>query len=109
MLITIAIVYGLEINQMVLKIFFLNGGLEEEIYMDQPEGFVAFGKEKKVCKLIYSLYGLKQAPKQWHAKFDQTMLSNGFNINESNKCVYIKDSKSRNQCMPICGLHADND
>ena len=37
-----------------------------------------------------SLYGLKQAPKQWHEKFDETMLSNGFAINESDKCVYIK-------------------
>ena len=38
-----------------------------------------------------SLYGLKQTPKQWHAKFDQTMLANGFKINECDKCVYIKN------------------
>ena len=50
---------------------FLNGELEEEIYMEQPEGFIVPGKEKKVCILVKSLYGLKQAPKQWHAKFDQ--------------------------------------
>ena len=46
------------------KTSFLNGELEEEIYMEQPEGFVAPGQEKKVCNLIKSLYGLKQAPKQ---------------------------------------------
>ena len=49
---------------MDVKTIFLNGELEEEIYMEQPEGFVAPGLEKKVCKLIKSLYGLKQAPKQ---------------------------------------------
>ena len=44
-----------------------------------------------MCRLVKSLYGLKQAPKQWHAKFDQTMLANGFTINECDKCVYIKN------------------
>ena len=90
MLIALAAVYGLEIHQMGVKTAFLNGELEEEIYIEQPGGFVVPGKEKKVCKLIKSLNGLKQAPKQWHAKFDQTMLSNGFKINECDKCVTLK-------------------
>ncbi|CAA0830901.1 cysteine-rich RLK (RECEPTOR-like protein kinase) 8, partial [Striga hermonthica] len=89
-LIAIAAMHDLEIHQMDMKTTFLNGDLEEEIYMEQPEGFVAPGKEKKVCRLVNSLYGLKQAPKQWHEKFDKVMLSNGFNINECDKCVYIK-------------------
>ena len=49
---------------MVVKIAFLNGELEEEIYMDQPEGCMVPGDKQKVCRLIKSLYGLKQAPKQ---------------------------------------------
>ena len=88
LLVALAAVYGLEIHQMDVKTAFLNGELEEEIYIEQPEDFVVPGKEKKVCKLIKSLYGLKQAPKQWHAKFDQTMLANGFKINECDKCVF---------------------
>ena len=49
---------------MDVKTAFLNGDLEEEIYMYQLEGFVELGQESKVCKLTKSLYSLKQAPKQ---------------------------------------------
>uniref|UniRef100_A0A2N9ELT5 Reverse transcriptase Ty1/copia-type domain-containing protein n=1 Tax=Fagus sylvatica TaxID=28930 RepID=A0A2N9ELT5_FAGSY len=83
-----------EIHQMDVKTAFLNGELDEEIYMEQPEGFIVPGKEKKVCRLVKSLYGLKQAPKQWHEKFDNAMMSNGFRINECDKCVYVKNTTS---------------
>ena len=53
---------GLEIHQMGVKTTFLNGELNEKIYMEPP--LVAPRKESKVCKLVRSLYGLKQAPKQ---------------------------------------------
>ena len=59
----------LEIEQMDVKTIFLHGDLEEEIYMEQPEGFKAEGKENFVCKLKKSLYGLKQAPREWYKKF----------------------------------------
>ena len=77
---------------MDVKTAFLNGELEEEIYMEQPEGFIASGQENKVCKLVKSLYGLKQAPKQWHQKFDQVMMESGFRINECDKCIYVKNT-----------------
>ncbi|KAL2247898.1 UNVERIFIED_CONTAM: Retrovirus-related Pol polyprotein from transposon TNT 1-94, partial [Sesamum indicum] len=63
-LIALASLYNLPIYQMDVKTTFLYGELEEEIYMDQLEGFVAHGNKHKVCKLVKSLYGLKQAPKQ---------------------------------------------
>ena len=62
------------IHQMDVKTPFLNGDLEEEIYMLQPKGCIIPGQENKVCKLNKSLYGLKQAPKQWHEKFDNAFL-----------------------------------
>ena len=105
MLIAIASLYSMEIHQMDVKTAFLNGELDEEIYMEQPEGFVVEGKETKVCKLVKSLYGLKQAPKQWHEKFDHTMLSHGFKINECDKCVYIK--QNTNSCVLVC-LYVDD-
>ncbi|KAL0420966.1 UNVERIFIED_CONTAM: Retrovirus-related Pol polyprotein from transposon TNT 1-94 [Sesamum latifolium] len=67
-LIALASIHNLVIHQMNVKTAFLNGDLDEEVYMKQPEGFIMPGNEHKVCKLIKSLYGLKQAPKQWHQK-----------------------------------------
>nr|GEZ80236.1 zinc finger, CCHC-type [Tanacetum cinerariifolium] len=69
---------------------FLNGDLDEEVYMKQLEGFVMPGNEHKVCKLVKSMYGLKQTPKQWHQKFDEVVLSGGFYLNQSDKCIYSK-------------------
>ena len=64
MLIAIVALNNMKIHQMDVKTVFLNGELDEEVYMDQPEGFVVKGQEHKVCKLVNSLYGLKQTPKQ---------------------------------------------
>ena len=60
----VASIHKLFIYQMDVKTTFLNGDLEEEIYMLQPEGCITPGQENKVCKLSKFLYGLKQAPKQ---------------------------------------------
>ena len=70
---------------------FLNDDLEEEIYMDQPEDFIVHNQKYKVCKLTRSLCGLKQAPKQWHEKFDATILSYGFHVIMTDECVYYKE------------------
>ena len=89
-LLFLAASYGLIIRQMDVKTAFLNGELEEEIYMEQPDGFVIDGQEGKVCQLLKSLYGLKQAPKQWHEKFERTLTDAGFIVNEADKCVYYR-------------------
>ena len=82
--------HGLFVHQMDVKTAFLNREFEEEIYMDQRDDFVANGQEGKVCKLLKSLYGLKQVPKQWHEKFDKTLTSADFVVNEADKCVYYR-------------------
>jgi hypothetical protein len=87
-LLSLAASYGLIVHQMDVKTTFVKGELDEEIYMDQPDGFVAKGQESKVCKLLKSLYGLKQAPNQWHEKFDRTLTSTGLVINEADRCMY---------------------
>ena len=88
---------------MDVKTAFLNEEVDEQIYMEQPERFSAPGH--KVCRLVKSLYGLKQAPKQWHEKFDNVMISNGFKINECDKCVYVKDT---NDGYVILCLYVDD-
>ena len=75
---------------MDVKTVFLNGELEKKIYMDQLEGCMILGEEKKVCRLVKSLYGLKHAPKHWHRKFDHVLISNGFSSNDVDKCIYNK-------------------
>ena len=106
MVLVIVALKNLEVHQMDVKTTFLNGDLEEEIYMEQPEGFSAPRQEKKVCKLVKSLYVLKQASKQWHEKFDNVMMmSHGFNINECDKCVYVKETKLG--CVMVC-LYVDD-
>ena len=62
--IALASIHNLVIDEMDVKTAFLNGNLEDEIYIEQPKGCVVPRKEKMVCKLVKSLYGLKQAPKQ---------------------------------------------
>jgi hypothetical protein len=89
-LLFLASLYGLLVHQMDVNTTFLNGELNEKIYMDQPIRFVVKDEERKVCKLLKSLYGLKQAPKQWHEKFDTTLASAGFAINEVDMCVYYR-------------------
>ncbi|GKC52231.1 zinc finger, CCHC-type containing protein [Tanacetum coccineum] len=89
-----ASIHSLIIHQIDVKTTFLNGELDEEVYMNQPQGFIMPDNENKACKLIKSLYGLKQAPKQWHQKFDEVVLSNGYLLNQADKCVYRKFDES---------------
>ncbi|GJW67336.1 zinc finger, CCHC-type containing protein [Tanacetum coccineum] len=90
LLIALASIHSLIIHQMDVKTTFLNGELKEEVYMNQPLGFIFPRNENKVCKLIKSLYGLKQAPKQWNQKFNEVVLSNGYLLNQADKYVYRK-------------------
>ena len=82
----------LELYQMDVKSAFLNGELDEEVYMDQLLGFKLKGQERKVYKLKRSIYGLKQASRQWNLKFHQAILEDGFTMMEEDHCVYIRRS-----------------
>ena len=77
-LLSIAADYDYEIWQMVIKTAFQNGNLEEEIYMMQPEDFIAKNQKHMVCKLRRSIYGLKQASRSLNIRFDQAIKSFGF-------------------------------
>ena len=77
-MLTIAAYHDYEIWQIDVKTAFLNGNLEEDVHMTQPDGFVLDGQAKKVCKLQRSIYGLKQASRSWNIRFDEAAKEFGF-------------------------------
>ncbi|KAK8559203.1 hypothetical protein V6N12_042485 [Hibiscus sabdariffa] len=93
-LLAVAAFHDYEIWQMDVKTAFLNGKLEEDVYMTQPEGFVTPEDARKVCKLQRSIYGLKQASRSWNLRFNEAIQEFGFIRNEDEPCVYKKFSGS---------------
>ena len=104
-LLSIAAHLDYEIWQMDVKTAFLNGSLEETIYMQQPEGFIKEGQEHLVCKLKRSIYGLKQASRYWNIRFDQAVQSYGFDQSPSESCVY---RKSEGNAVVFLVLYVDD-
>ena len=80
----------LDMHQMDVKCAFLNGELEEEVYMKQPEGFVNQRYPKKVCRLKRSLYGLKQSARCWNQVIDGHLKSRGFLQSQADPCIYYR-------------------
>ena len=78
------------IFQMDVKTAFLNGVLEEEVYVEQPLGYMKAGEEKKVLKLKKALYGLKQAPRAWNTRIDTYFKENGFEQCPYEHALYVK-------------------
>jgi hypothetical protein len=87
-MISIAVELGWQIHQTNVKIVFLNGVIEEEIYIEQPEGFEVHSRASHVCRLRKALYGLKQAPHVWYSKIDSYLLGMGFTKSEANSNLY---------------------
>jgi len=81
---------GWNIHQMDVKTTFLNGTIDEEVYIEQLEGFEVNSRDSHVCRLKKALYGLKQAPRAWYARMDAYLLRIGFEKSSSNPNLYIK-------------------
>jgi hypothetical protein len=88
-ILALAALEDMEIHQMDVKMTLLNSELEEEIYMERPQGFVHQGGEHLVCKLHKSLYGLKQSPRAWNQKLDAFLKNIKFMKSETDPNVYI--------------------
>ncbi|KAK2353501.1 putative mitochondrial protein [Trifolium repens] len=89
-----------------VKSAFLNGPLEEDVYVKQPPGFELKGKEDKVLKLNKALYGLKQAPRAWNKRIDQFFVMQGFRKCSVEYGVYVKCSDDKHMLI-IC-LYVDD-
>ena len=89
-MLAIAAFHDYEIWQMDVKTAFLNGFLEEELNMMQPEGFVDPKSVDKVCKLQRSIYGLVQASRSWNKRFDSVIKAYGFIQTFGEKPVFTR-------------------
>jgi Reverse transcriptase (RNA-dependent DNA polymerase) len=87
-ILAIAAIQDLHLHSIDISHAFLNGDLEEEIYMEQPAGFEVGGPDH-VCRLKKSLYGLKQAGRVWNKKLHSTLEKIGFTQLQSENSVYI--------------------
>ena len=94
-IISLASVMGWKLHQMDVKTTFLNGEIEEEVYIEQPKGFELHGRETHVCKLKKALYGLKQAPRSWYARIDSYLQGLGFSKSIVDSNLYIKVVKNQ--------------
>lgn len=79
-----------KIYQMDVKSAFLNGLLKEELYVEQPLGYVVKGHEDKVLRLKKALYGLKQAPRAWNTRIDKYFIANGFTKCTHKHALYLR-------------------
>ena len=95
-LLAVANIYDWEIHQMDVKTAFLQGDLEEEIYMRQPDGYIDNDKPNHVCKLKKSIYGLKQATRCWNPATDSHLKSNVYKNSGAVPCVYINSVRQSN-------------
>lgn len=86
---SIAVSSGWKIHQLDIHNAFLNGVLDEEVYMKQPPGFVDSALPGHVCRLHKSLYGLKQAPRAWHTRLNDFLLSIGFHTSKVDTSLII--------------------
>ena len=104
-LLAFAVQNDLLIHQMDVETAFLNGKLDEEIYMKQPEGYVKPGEEHLVCKLEKSLYGLKQSSRCWNKAFRECIEKIGFTQASADPCVFIRKEEDT---LTIIGVHVDD-
>jgi Reverse transcriptase (RNA-dependent DNA polymerase) len=88
-----------------VKSAFLNGVLEEEVYVKQPLGYMMLGNEHKLLRLKKLLYGLRQAPRAWNTRIDNYFKENGFKQCPFETTIYVKAHKDK---LLIVALYVDD-
>jgi transposase InsO family protein len=100
----LAALEDLEMESVDISSAFLNGDMDAEVYMQQPEGFVQKGREW-VCRLLKSLYGLKQASRLWQQKLDEVLSELGFSRIQSDASIWVW---SNGTCRVIIPVYVDD-
>jgi hypothetical protein len=89
-ILSMAAALDLELIQLDIKTAFLYGHLEEELYLEQPDGFIDPENKSNVCLLKKSIYGLKQAPRMWNQEFNKFLVKFGLTRSTTDPCVYFR-------------------
>ena len=97
---------GWAIHQLDVKSAFLHGELAEDVFVEQPCGYVQKGNEEKVYKLKKALYGLKQAPHAWYNRIEAYFVKEGFKKCEYEHTLFVKQNKRGS--ILIVSLYVDN-
>jgi len=92
LVIVLATQHSWPIFQLDVKSAFLHGDLEEQVFIEQPPGYINFGNEHKVYRLKRALYGLKQAPRTWYSRLEAYFLKEGFQKGPYEHTLFIKIS-----------------
>ena len=90
---------------MDVKYAFLNGYMEEEVHVEQPQGYEVLGQEGKVYRIKKEFYDLKKAPRAWYNRIDSYLIQNIFHKSGCKPKLFIKDNKQDN--MLIVFLYVD--
>ena len=88
-LLAFAALKGFKLFQMDVKSAFLNGFIEEEVYVRQPPGFENPKFSNRVFKLHKALYGMKQAPRAWYDRLKKFLLGKGFKMGSVDKTLFL--------------------
>ena len=93
-MLSLAVSQGWSLRQLDVQNAFLHGLLEEEVYMQQPQGFEVKSKANYVCRLDKALYGLKQAPRAWYSRLSTKLVALGFQPSKADTSLFIYNKGS---------------
>ena len=93
-IISLVFIFGWKMYQMDVKTAFLNGNIDQEVFIEQLEGFVLHSRDSHVCRLRKALYGLKQAPKVWYERIDGFLKDLGFQKSDVDSNIYLRVIKN---------------
>lgn len=106
MIVALAACKGWNIFQLDVKSAFLHGELREDVYIEQPKGYVKKGKEHNIYKLHKALYGLRQAPRAWFSRIESHFVKKGFQKCPNEQTLFIKRGTKDN--ILIVSIYVDD-
>ena len=104
-MLAVACLLNFRLYQMDVKSAFLNGYLKEEVYVEQPKGFVDPHHPQPVYKFRKALYGLKQAPRAWYERLTEFLINNGYHKGGNDKTLFVKSDKGK---LMIAQIYVDD-